>query len=103
MIHLASAVFIFIPLLVLGARGGWQYRPIDMITASNYAQGKHVSLVLNTPSCIMKSANKAQLQKVEYFPPSKAQQLYQTYHKKQDTISFQQKKCGVNHYGEFRQ
>lgn len=91
LIQLFSVLFIFIPLLVIGARGGWQYRPLDMIGASNYAQGKHVSLVLNSPFCIMKSANKTHLQKVEYFSAQAVKQLYQTVHQNQDSIAFQPK------------
>lgn len=79
------------PLMILGSRGGWQYRPIDMITATNYADGKHVSLILNSPFCIMKSANKAQLEKRSYYNSSALNKYYSTTHHKRDTALFQQK------------
>jgi len=90
-IQVIVALFILIPLLVLGSRGGWQYRPLDMISASNYAQGKAVALVLNSPFCIMKSANKAQLEKRKYFNEKQLSQLYTTYHPSEDTNAFQKK------------
>lgn len=90
-IQVIVALFILIPLLVLGSRGGWQYRPLDMISASNYAQGKEVALVLNSPFCIMKSANKVQLEKRKYFNEKQLSQLYTTYHPSDDTNAFQKK------------
>jgi phosphoglycerol transferase MdoB-like AlkP superfamily enzyme len=89
--HFMSIIIVFLPLLVIGSRGGWQYRPLDMIGASNYAKGKQVALVLNSPFCIMKSATKAQLEKVQYFDEKHLKQLYNTSHYKTDTFSFQQK------------
>lgn len=90
-IQLISVFFGFLPLMGLGARGGWQYRPIDMITATNYAEGKNVSLVLNSPFCIMKSANRSLLQPVTYFSPAELTKLYTTYHFNRDSVAFQQK------------
>ncbi len=89
--QLISIVVVFIPMLVLGSRGGWQYRPLDMIGASNYAHGKHVSLVLNSPFCIMKSANKAHLEKIKYINEKEITSIYTTKHHSKDTIKFQQK------------
>ena len=87
-LNLIVLVLGILPLMVIGARGGLQYRPIDMITASNYAQGKHVSLVLNSPFCIMKSSNKAQLEKIQYFKENELLQYYSTTHHHTDTIPF---------------
>lgn len=41
--------------LVIGFRGGTQYRPIDVITASEMAAPANVNIVLNTPFTIAKS------------------------------------------------
>jgi phosphoglycerol transferase MdoB-like AlkP superfamily enzyme len=90
-VQLISIFIIFLPLLVLGSRGGWQYRPIDMITASNYAQGKHVSLVLNSPFCIMKSANRAQLEPLKFLPEKQVKELFSPFHYHKDTTLFQPK------------
>lgn len=90
-LELAFAIFVFIPLLVLGSRGGWQYRPLDMISASNYAQGKQVALVLNSPFCILKSANKVRLEKLKYFDDSKLHSVYSTFHFNKDSSDFKNK------------
>ena len=90
-LNLIVLVLGILPLMVIGARGGLQYRPIDMITASNYAQGKHVSLVLNSPFCIMKSANRAQLEPLKFLPEKQVKELFSPFHYHKDTTLFQPK------------
>ncbi|HRG57620.1 MAG TPA: LTA synthase family protein [Bacteroidia bacterium] len=84
-------IIFVLPIIIIGSRGGLQYRPIDMISATAYAEGKNVSLVLNTPFCIIKSANKAQLEKRNYFNSSAIKKYYKTTHLKTDTLAFVQK------------
>lgn len=91
MIHLTALVIIFIPLLIVGSRGGLQFRPLDMIGATSYAKGKQVALVLNSPFCIMKSANKAQLEKVKYFDEAPLNLLYSPFHLPKDSVAFERK------------
>ncbi|MFN4930067.1 MAG: LTA synthase family protein [Bacteroidota bacterium] len=88
---LTGLFLLFTPLLVLGARGGWQYRPLDMIGASSYVTGKQVALVLNTPFCIMKSANKMQLSKLTYFNDQQLKSIYSPLHYPKDTVAFTRK------------
>lgn len=90
-IHLTSVILLFLPLLVIGSRGGWQYRPLDMIGASDYAQGKNVALVLNSPFCIMKSATKSLLEPVKYFSENQVNAIYNPLHNDKDSVEFQQK------------
>lgn len=52
---------------IIGIRGGFQLRPITIITAGNYAPAKDVSLVLNTPFTIIKSFGHTGLKEVHYF------------------------------------
>ncbi len=87
-LNLIMLVLVILPLMVIGARGGWQYRPIDMITATSYVDGKNVSLVLNSPFCIIKSASKSQLEPLKYFKEIDAQKLYSPYHLNKDTVPF---------------
>jgi phosphoglycerol transferase MdoB-like AlkP superfamily enzyme len=87
-LQLLLLIFVFVPMLVLGARGGWQYRPLDMIGASQYASGKHVALVLNTPFCLLKSANKMQLSKLTYFKPQQLESIYSPIHHPNDSATF---------------
>jgi phosphoglycerol transferase MdoB-like AlkP superfamily enzyme len=91
LIQILSILLFFLPLLVLGARGGWQYRPLDMIGASNYASGKNLALVLNSPFCLMKSANKPQLERLQYFSKNSLGQLYPTRHQHKDSVAFDQR------------
>ncbi len=73
-------VFVLLPLFIMLGRGGWQYRPIDMITASQYIDGKNSALVLNTPFCIIKSANKDLLEPRPYFSQKQLKSIYRPIH-----------------------
>jgi phosphoglycerol transferase MdoB-like AlkP superfamily enzyme len=42
-------------LLAISFRGGLQYRPIEVITASNMADPRNIPIVLNTPFTLIKS------------------------------------------------
>lgn len=58
---------IFLLLTVLGIRGGFQLRPIDIINAGKYANSKNIPLVLNTPFSIIKTLGLPVLDRKEYF------------------------------------
>lgn len=60
----------------LGYRGGYQYRPLNVIQASQYATSQNIPLVLNTPFTIFKSINKSSLEIVTYFPEKELEQIY---------------------------
>jgi phosphoglycerol transferase MdoB-like AlkP superfamily enzyme len=51
---------------ILG-RGGWQLRPISMISAGEYAGAQYIPLVLNTPFTIIQTINKQQIEPGNYF------------------------------------
>lgn len=72
--------FIFFVLLVAanipGTRGGFQYRPLNIIHASAYAKSQNMALVLNTPFTIAKSAFKTDLKKVNYFAENELEEIY---------------------------
>jgi len=68
--RMAGEIFLFLVagfLVVVGIRGGIQKRPIGMVTAGRYTTSQGVSLVLNTPFCIIRSIGHRQLEKVAYF------------------------------------
>ncbi len=85
---LAVLVFIYTPLLVIAIRGGLQYRPISMISATSYLQGKEAALVLNTPFCIIKSISKPALNPVRYFSKKDALSIYSPFHQETDSVAF---------------
>jgi len=52
---------------VIGIRGGFQLRPISLITAGNYTSAKYVPLLLNSPFSIAKTVGKESLKTISYF------------------------------------
>ncbi|MDP1623145.1 MAG: sulfatase-like hydrolase/transferase [Bacteroidales bacterium] len=54
-------------LSVIGIRGGFQLRPIGLVTAGNYTSAKNFPLVLNTPFSIAKTVRKETLKTVTVF------------------------------------
>jgi phosphoglycerol transferase MdoB-like AlkP superfamily enzyme len=54
--------------LVLGARGGLELKPINIIEASRYVKPQYAPLVLNTPFTIAKTLFKKKLSVVNYLP-----------------------------------
>tara|TARA_B100000508_G_scaffold55003_3_gene42768 strand:+ start:153154 stop:155043 length:1890 start_codon:yes stop_codon:yes gene_type:complete len=59
--------FLFSALLFIMGRGGFGYRPADMLTASQLTRPENTALVLNTPLSIIKTIGKASLQEVKFF------------------------------------
>ena len=58
---------IIIFLSIIGIRGGFQLRPISLITAGKYASAKNIPLLLNTPFCMVKTFHHSSLQESRYF------------------------------------
>jgi phosphoglycerol transferase MdoB-like AlkP superfamily enzyme len=62
---------VFGSLTVIGIRGGFQLRPISLITAGDYTSSKNVPLLLNTPFTIAKTIGNETLSTVNYFSSEK--------------------------------
>jgi phosphoglycerol transferase MdoB-like AlkP superfamily enzyme len=54
-------------LTIIGIRGGFQLKPISIITAGKYTDIKNTPLVLNTPFTIAKSVGELELDREPYF------------------------------------
>ena len=54
-------------LSVIGIRGGWQLRPINVVTAAKYTTARNVPLVLNTPFSILRTWGNEQIKPVNWF------------------------------------
>ncbi|MCX6275877.1 MAG: sulfatase-like hydrolase/transferase [Bacteroidetes bacterium] len=67
-------------LTFIGFRGGIQYRPINIMTASRYASGKETSLLLNTPFTIIKTLGKNALEPIRYFSDEEAARISPVIH-----------------------
>ena len=68
-------------IFILGYRGGFQLKPITIITASKYASVKNIPLVLNTPFTIVKSAEQKEIVPVNYFSEQELNKIYDPVHK----------------------
>lgn len=59
-----------------GSRGGIQYRPLNVIAASQYASAQNIPLVLNTSFTIIKSSYKKGINVENYFAAEELENLY---------------------------
>jgi phosphoglycerol transferase MdoB-like AlkP superfamily enzyme len=65
---LQFAIFIIgASVVVVGSRGGFQLRPIGIISASTWSTPQNVAVVLNTPFTFLKSLGKDHLELKHYF------------------------------------
>ncbi len=70
-------------LFIGGVRGGYKHstRPITLSNAGQYVhEPAEVSIVLNTPFCILKTVGIKTFSKVDYFTPSEADSLFPVIH-----------------------
>jgi phosphoglycerol transferase MdoB-like AlkP superfamily enzyme len=76
-----SLLFIFaLSLTIVGMRGGLQLRPINIITAGNYAEGNANAIVLNTPFTILQTIGKQELKPIDYFNENELNTIYSPAH-----------------------
>ncbi|MGE5424430.1 MAG: LTA synthase family protein [Syntrophothermus sp.] len=87
-----SALFILVMFLtIIGIRGGFQLRPISIMTAGKYTSAKNVPLLINTPFAIAKTWNDVPLKTVTWFRTEKElEQIYTPVHLG-DTSGFRKK------------
>ncbi|MCB0431050.1 MAG: sulfatase-like hydrolase/transferase [Flavobacteriales bacterium] len=67
-------------LVVIGIRGGFQERPIHLVTAGRYASPEHTPYVLNTPFCILKTMGAAPIEELHFMDEVEAEQVYPIIH-----------------------
>ena len=60
---------------VIGMRGGFQLKPISLLTASNYTS-KYVPLVINTPFSIIYGSSTDGIERISYFDDSTIDSIY---------------------------
>lgn len=60
---------------VIGMRGGFQLKPISLLTASNYTS-KYVPLVINTPFSIIYGSSTDGIEKITFFDESTIDSIY---------------------------
>lgn len=67
LLNILNFVVLVSILLVIG-RGGFGYRPADMLTAAEFTSPQNTALVSNTPLSILKTLDKAPVKEKDYFP-----------------------------------
>ncbi|MDP4267222.1 MAG: sulfatase-like hydrolase/transferase [Bacteroidota bacterium] len=71
---------IMLILFIVGARGGIQYKNINITSASKYVSSGNIPLILNTPFAIIKTLNKESIHEFNYFNNSKLNDYYNPVH-----------------------
>lgn len=80
----ANQTIFFILILglsVIGIRGGFQLKPINLSTATNYTISKNIPLIINTPFSICLSSTSSALNKIEYFDEEIIDSIFSPIHK----------------------
>ena len=67
-------------LVFTGFRGGLQYKPVNILSASQIGSGQVTALVLNTPFSVIKSYGKGALTEMHFFPAEEAERLSPVIH-----------------------
>ncbi len=67
---------LLIGVMILGIRGGFQLKPINIITAGEFTDAHFNALVLNTPFTIINTIGKKELTELKYFTPEEAEALF---------------------------
>lgn len=67
-------------LSVIGIRGGFQLKPINLTTATNYTSQKNIPIVINTPFSILMSSTSSALCKINFFDETTLDSIYSPIH-----------------------
>ncbi|MEI6766825.1 MAG: LTA synthase family protein [Bacteroidota bacterium] len=76
-----ALIIAFTIFFVYMGRGGFQLRPITIISAGESTDARNVPLVLNTPFTIVNTWNQKTLKKLDYFPKETCDKLFSPVHK----------------------
>ncbi|MEI6822502.1 MAG: sulfatase-like hydrolase/transferase [Bacteroidota bacterium] len=80
------AFLISVTIIIIGIRGGFQLKPIDIINAGTYTDSKNIPIVLNTPFTIIKTINYTAIQKQQYYKDkTEIESIYNPCHTYNDT------------------
>ncbi len=82
---------LLIPILfffVIGARGGFQYKPMNIMAAAKFTQPQLVPLVLNTPFTVIKTLGQVNIEEKNYMPMEEAKSYFNKDHNYKSNIPF---------------
>lgn len=71
---------------VLGARGGLQRIPIDIVNAGSVTSPEEIPIVLNTPFTLIKSVDRKPLEELNYYSPAELKTIYSPLHEFKDSV-----------------
>jgi hypothetical protein len=77
----ASVFIVSMAVFLLGYRGGFQLKPVSIISAGEYADARHIPIIVNTPFTIIKTLEQPGIEPRTYFSPAEALSIYSPYHK----------------------
>lgn len=87
-------LFVLVVLMtVVGMRGGFQLRPINIITAGKYMQGNNSVLILNTPFTILQTLGKQELKLLDFYKDKELNEIYNPRHQSLDNNVIPKEKC----------
>lgn len=75
-LHHTIVFVVSMGVLVLGMRGGFQYKPLSIINAGQYVSAQNIPIVLNTPFAVMKTISSNSIDEKEFFSDNQLEQIY---------------------------
>lgn len=81
-INQSVSLILLILMSIIGIRGGFQLKPINLLTATEYTSAKNTPMVINTPFSILMSASSAELKKIDFYDDAIIDSLYSPTHNK---------------------
>ncbi|MBE9468271.1 MAG: sulfatase-like hydrolase/transferase [Bacteroidetes bacterium] len=84
-----SVICIFLlAIATLFARGGFQLKPLRIITAAKYANSNNVSLVLNSPFTLLKTIGKKEIKQENYYSEEELNKIFNPVRQYKNNSSF---------------
>jgi phosphoglycerol transferase MdoB-like AlkP superfamily enzyme len=80
---------------LIGFRGGVQFKPLNILSASRYGAGKNTALVLNTSFTVIKSFGKQRISEMHWMPTSVSKRINPVIKLPQQGITFKHKNVVV--------
>ncbi len=84
----AINLILILSLSVLGIRGGFQLKPINLLTATEYTSAENTPLVINTAFSIIMSSSSEELKKIHFFDENTIESIYSPIHKELNNNRF---------------
>lgn len=81
------AFLLVMSIMIIGVRGGFQLKPINIITAGKVTDAPYAALVLNTPFTIIKTMNVKSLEHKNYFSEKECNSIYSPVFKSGNSLS----------------